>query len=300
MPTLRNPRRLPRQLRWVRGAGAPRRSRPGTADHRPGCRRAAHEGVRVAPSPVRRGDSTHAHGQHRGDGLGGERCPYGGNVSGHHRAQGCRGKPANPAARAPDGAVAGQDAAGLDPDLRQLQTRAQRRRHLGAVRVVRAHARRRGLQSRDLPGVRQGVVRRSAGGVAMKPSRRRGSGRQKILVIEDDAVARADLEARLAANGYLVARAADAASALTVVNRERPDLILLDLGLPAGDGFLVLERLRKIEALAAIPVLVITGRSDAETRKRVEAMGVAPLLAKPVDTEVLLAAIRAGLEAKPD
>ena len=134
----------------------------------------------------------------------------------------------------------------------------------------------------------------------MKPSRRRGSGRQKILVIEDDAVARADLEARLAANGYLVARAADAASALTVVNRERPDLILLDLGLPAGDGFLVLERLRKIEALAAIPVLVITGRSDAETRKRVEAMGVAPLLAKPVDTEVLLAAIRAGLEAKPD
>jgi len=134
----------------------------------------------------------------------------------------------------------------------------------------------------------------------MKPSRRRGSGRQKILVIEDDAVARADLEARLAANGYLVARAADAASALTVVNRERPDLILLDLGLPAGDGFLVLERLRKIEALAAIPVLVITGRSDAETRKRVEAMGVAPLLAKPVDTEVLLAAIRAGLETKPD
>ena len=135
----------------------------------------------------------------------------------------------------------------------------------------------------------------------MKAASRRGrSGRQKILVIEDDPVARADLEARLAANGYTVARAADAASALTVVNRERPDLILLDLGLPAGDGFLVLERLRKIEAFAAIPVLVITSRSDAETRKRVEAMGVAPLLSKPVDTEVLLGAIRAGLETKPD
>src|SRR5258705_8641655 len=98
----------------------------------------------------------------------------------------------------------------------------------------------------------------------MKPTTRRGrSGRQKILVIEDDPVARADLEARLAANGYTVARAADAASALTVVNRERPDLILLDLGLPAGDGFLVLERLRKIEGLAAIPVLVIPGRRHA-------------------------------------
>ena len=130
----------------------------------------------------------------------------------------------------------------------------------------------------------------------MKPSRRRGgSGRQKILVIEDDPVARADLKARLEANGYIVAQAADAASALTVVNRERPDLILLDLGLPAG----VLERLRKIEAFATIPVLVITGRADPETRKRVEAMGVAPILGKPVATEVLLAAIRAGLETKP-
>src|SRR5437588_747051 len=135
----------------------------------------------------------------------------------------------------------------------------------------------------------------------MNASRRRGgSGRQKILVIEDDPVARADLKARLEANGYIVAQAADAASALTVVNRERPDLILLDLGLPAGDGFLVLERLRKIEAFATIPVLVITGRADPETRKRVEAMGLAPVLTKPVDTDVLLAAIRAGLETKPD
>ena len=134
----------------------------------------------------------------------------------------------------------------------------------------------------------------------MKPSPRRGrSGRQKILVIEDDAVARADLQARLEANGYVVARAADAASALTVVNREHPDLILLDLGLPAGDGYLVLERLRKIEALAPIPVLIVTGRSDADTRKRVAALGVAPVLTKPVDTDVLLTAIHAALETDP-
>jgi len=130
------------------------------------------------------------------------------------------------------------------------------------------------------------------------PGRRGRSGRQKILVIEDDPVARADLQARLKAQGYDVALAADAASALTVVNRERPDLILLDLGLPAGDGFLVLDRLRKIESFAAIPVLVITGRSDAETRERVKAMGVAPILAKPVQTEALLAAIATALEPK--
>src|SRR3989441_340975 len=135
---------------------------------------------------------------------------------------------------------------------------------MGAVRVLRAHARRRGLQSRNLPGLREGVVHHSAGGRAMKAPHHRGrSSRPKILVIEDDPVARADLEARLEANGYVVARAADAASALTVVNRERPDLILLDLGLPAGDGFLVLERLRKIEAFAAQEA----PRLEAEVRR---------------------------------
>ena len=128
----------------------------------------------------------------------------------------------------------------------------------------------------------------------------RRSGRQKILVIEDDPVARTDLQARLKAQGYDVALAADAASALTVVNREHPDVILLDLGLPAGDGYLVLERLRKIKTLAAIPVLIITSRGDAETRKRVEAMGLAPVLVKPVDTEVLLAAIRSAAETTLD
>src|SRR5437773_10506919 len=119
----------------------------------------------------------------------------------------------------------------------------------------------------------------------MRTSRQSRGSRQKVLVIEDDPVALADLQARLEANGYVVARAADAASAMTVVNRERPDLILLDLGLPAGDGFLVLERLRKIETLAAIPVLVVTGRSDVETRKRVEALGVPPVLVKPRSEE---------------
>lgn len=135
----------------------------------------------------------------------------------------------------------------------------------------------------------------------MKPlGRRFGSGRQKILIIEDDPVAQADLEARLEGSGYSVARAADAASALTVVNRERPDLILLDLGLPAGDGFLVLERLRKIGAHADTPVVIITGRSDAETRERAAALGVAPVLTKPVDTRLLLDAIRSAIEAKPE
>src|SRR5437762_13577274 len=107
----------------------------------------------------------------------------------------------------------------------------------------------------------------------MRTSRQSRGSRQKVLVIEDDPVALADLQARLEANGYVVARAADAASAMTVVNRERPDLILLDLGLPAGDGFLVLERLRKIETLAAIPVLVVTRSEERRVGKSVDLGG---------------------------
>src|SRR5438046_10271704 len=85
---------------------------------------------------------------------------------------------------------------------------------------------------------------------------------------------------------------------MPAVTRERPALILLALGLPAGDGLLVLERLRKIETLAAIPVLVVTGRSDPETRKRVEALGLPPVLVKPVQTEALMPAISEALETR--
>src|SRR2546430_6863555 len=118
----------------------------------------------------------------------------------------------------------------------------------------------------------------------------------KILLVEDDPVARAELQARLEASDYTVAWAADAASVVTVVNRESPDVILLDIGLPAGDGFLVMERLKKIPRFAAIPVLVVTGRDDPQTAARATALGAAAFLRKPVDNAALLAAIRAALE----
>ena len=86
-----------------------------------------------------------------------------------------------------------------------------------------------------------------------------------------------------------------------------PDCFIYDhVRTPRGKGRPegALHRVTALElasqALAAIPVLIVTGRSDADTRKRVAAMGVAPVLTKPVDTEVLLAAVRAALETKPE
>jgi len=59
------------------------------------------------------------------------------------------------------------------------------------------------------------------------------------------------------------------------LNKERPDLIILDLGLPAGDGFVVLDRLQKDDKLSAIPVIVLTARDPQANERRVLRAGAA-------------------------
>jgi PleD family two-component response regulator len=81
------------------------------------------------------------------------------------------------------------------------------------------------------------------------------SGR-KILIIDDDPHLLLGLTPRLAASNYSVVTATDAISAVSVARKEVPDLIILDLGLPGGDGFLVLERIRNLAGLAATPFIV--------------------------------------------
>jgi len=118
---------------------------------------------------------------------------------------------------------------------------------------------------------------------------------KKILVVDDDSDIRLGLNIRLRASGYATAFAADGVTAVSMARTERPDLILLDLGLPAGDGFQVLERLKTNTELAHTPVIVLSA-SDAEANEwRAVKAGAAGYLQKPVDDEDLLEAIASGL-----
>ena len=72
-------------------------------------------------------------------------------------------------------------------------------------------------------------------------------------------------------------------------------MILLDLGLPGGDGFKVMERLDSLPGTVSIPVIVITARDSLGTQNRAIAAGAAGFLQKPVDNEKLLASIRSAL-----
>ena len=119
--------------------------------------------------------------------------------------------------------------------------------------------------------------------------------KKKILVVDDDQDLAMGLRVRLRANNFVTVFATDAVSAISQAKNETPNLILLDLGLPAGDGFLVMERLNNIESLAAIPIIVLSARDPQGNKERALAAGARAYFQKPVDNDELLTAIQRSL-----
>jgi len=113
--------------------------------------------------------------------------------------------------------------------------------------------------------------------------------------VDDDRDVLKGLNIRLKANGYSVVFAADGIAAVSVARKELPDVIVLDIGLPGGNGFTVMERLGSILPVAQVPIIILTARDVSGNEARAHAAGAFAFLQKPVDNDVLLETIREAL-----
>jgi DNA-binding NtrC family response regulator len=127
-------------------------------------------------------------------------------------------------------------------------------------------------------------------------SMKAGPGSPTILVIDDDADARATLEDILTDRGFTPALAADARSGLDLVRRHRPTVVLLDLDMPGMSG---LEALPEIQAIdPEIPVIILTGEARVPTVVEAMRRGAYDYLTKPWRTEELLLRLHRALERR--
>jgi DNA-binding response OmpR family regulator len=116
--------------------------------------------------------------------------------------------------------------------------------------------------------------------------------KKKILIVDDNEDVSRGLRILFRAHDYTTVVAGDAVTAISQAKSEKPDLIVLDLGLPAGDGYLVMERLGNIDELAAIPVIVFTAREEEFHRERALEAGAKAFFQKPIDHVELLASVQ--------
>lgn len=118
---------------------------------------------------------------------------------------------------------------------------------------------------------------------------------KKIMLVEDDKDTIRAMGVRLKSQGYNLVVATDAISAISTARKEKPDLIVLDLGLPGGDGFVVMQRLKSNYDLMLVPIIVVSARDPLMNEERALVAGAEAFLQKPVDNADFLKAIEGAL-----
>ena len=117
---------------------------------------------------------------------------------------------------------------------------------------------------------------------------------KKILIVDDNADLVRIMCAHLEGHGYSVVSAPDVAEAIKAVQKEKPDLIILDVVMPGGDGMNVLKRLNASNPRNMIPVIVVTGM-EPKAKAEAFANGAVDFYLKPVNMDTLLESIREEL-----
>jgi DNA-binding response OmpR family regulator len=122
---------------------------------------------------------------------------------------------------------------------------------------------------------------------------------KKILIVDDERDIVKALMIRLKSNGYDVITAFDGAQGVFMANKEIPDLVILDIRMPAGDGFSVAEKLKQSNRTHRIPIIFLTGSPETNAEERAMGLGARFYIKKPYDPEELLDAVKRALETKP-
>ena len=108
-----------------------------------------------------------------------------------------------------------------------------------------------------------------------------------VLIVEDSDDARYVMRLALEQLGYLIIEAENGIKAVELAEREHPDIILMDLGLPIMDGLAATEKIRASESLNGIPIIAVTAHQETGFRAEAKAAGFDAYVTKPIDIDFL-------------
>ena len=116
-----------------------------------------------------------------------------------------------------------------------------------------------------------------------------------IMIVEDDRDLSLAMSVRLIAQGFATISAQDAASAIQLAATRKPDLILMDLGLPDSNGFVVMEIVSQLKSVSTVPIIVVSARPADVYREAALMAGAKDYFQKPFDNDALISAIQREL-----
>lgn len=118
---------------------------------------------------------------------------------------------------------------------------------------------------------------------------------RRVLIADDHDDTRAMLRTILELNGYVVSEATDGETVVKLTENERPDMVLMDFGLPILDGLGALRTIRATDNISKTPVIFLTGRAEPAPQQAARENGCNGYLVKPVDLDKMLAMIESSL-----
>jgi CheY-like chemotaxis protein len=122
----------------------------------------------------------------------------------------------------------------------------------------------------------------------------------KVLIADDNEPLLAALRIQLQGHGMEVTTCSDAYMALARARESRPDVMVLDIRMPAGEGFSVLERMGHIPEIQGVPVIYITGDTSSQLALQAEQLGACGLIHKPISLSALLGLIDKATDRKSE